>query len=302
MLKNINTHIVLIGLFTLLTFPTTAWAEVNGPDYWQTQESTVLLYQSPDPTAAPFLRIPAQTNGLENRGCIDVPTAMTPKERKTTQQTAWCQVSYQNHIGWVHKSTLRKTTPAFTPTFDCTRARHEIEQLICQEPELITLDAQMETVFAAALRAVKGLDTGTQSALNRLKAEQRGWIKGRNDCWKSLEQKIACTRHSYQHRIAWLQAKWALTQPQPTNRYACNDNPAHDIYLTHYATDTLPALTIEYGDRREIFIQRHTNEKTDTRYDARFGKYVILTDSEVRLKWDQFKPELECQFVEILRH
>jgi len=298
MLKNSNIYIILFNLFTLLAFPTTGRAEASGPDYWQTQEDTTsLLYQSPNPTAAPFLEIPAQTNGLENRGCIGVPTyatwaVMTPEERKAMDQKAWCQIAYQIHVGWVQKSALREGSP--TPTFDCTRTRHEIERLICQEADLITLDHQMETVFAGAVHAAKHLDSGAQSTLNRLKAEQRGWIKGRNDCWKSLEQKKNCTRQSYQHRIAWLQAKWMLTQSRPTKRYVCNNNPAHDIYLTHYASDTLPALTIEYGDRREIFVQSHTNTEAGTRYDARFGKYVILTDNTARYKWDQFKAELEC--------
>lgn len=41
------------------------------------------------------------------------------------------------------------------------------------------------------------------SEKKRLKAEQRGWVKGRNDCWKSGDQR-GCVKRSYDERIGEL--------------------------------------------------------------------------------------------------
>ena len=37
-----------------------------------------------------------------------------------------------------------------------------------------------------------------------LKAEQRGWIKGRNDCWKTSDQR-GCIKSAYEERISELE-------------------------------------------------------------------------------------------------
>jgi uncharacterized protein len=67
-------------------------------------------------------------------------------------------------------------TVAAAPSFDCRKVEAgSIEALICQDDELSSLDEKMAAVFAAA----------TKKASNEhppvLQAEQRGWIKGRND-------------------------------------------------------------------------------------------------------------------------
>jgi len=40
-----------------------------------------------------------------------------------------------------------------------------------------------------------------------LKAEQRGWIKGRDDCWKSDEMR-GCVKREYRYRIDALRDRW----------------------------------------------------------------------------------------------
>ncbi|MGD2000552.1 MAG: hypothetical protein PVJ00_08285 [Desulfobacterales bacterium] len=59
------------------------------------------------------------------------------------------------------------------PSFDCSKAAGSIEQMICKDDTLSPLDHKMAEVYAAA----------SQKAVNEhppvLKAEQRGWIKGR---------------------------------------------------------------------------------------------------------------------------
>jgi len=86
------------------------------------------------------------------------------------------------------------TANAAEPSFDCAKADHDIEQLICQDNELAALDRSLAELYSV-LR--KNLPAEEQKLL---KAEQRGWIKGRNDCWKS-DDKRACVKSEYEYRI-----------------------------------------------------------------------------------------------------
>ena len=91
------------------------------------------------------------------------------------------------------------------PSFDCAKAGPgSVEATICaDDQELPALDRKLADVYAQA----------TEKAVNeqppRLKAEQRGWIKGRNDCWKSDDLR-RCVADSYRLRIAELQARYRL--------------------------------------------------------------------------------------------
>ena len=79
------------------------------------------------------------------------------------------------------------------PTFDCAKAQGEVEQLVCSDPALAALDRKLDQVYKAA--AAKA--TGKLAA--RLRAEQRGWVKGRNECWKAKGIET------------WLTATWTRT-------------------------------------------------------------------------------------------
>ena len=65
------------------------------------------------------------------------------------------------------------------PAFDCAKAQGEVEQLICRDEGLAALDRQLDGVYKAA--QAKARDEVPKT----LVAEQRGWVKGRNDCWKT---------------------------------------------------------------------------------------------------------------------
>jgi uncharacterized protein len=88
------------------------------------------------------------------------------------------------------------TTTAFAakPSFNCSKATHEIEQLICSDAELAALDVSLNELYQAVLKNTPA------AAQKRLKSEQIGWSKGRNDCWKS-DDKRACTKGEYETRI-----------------------------------------------------------------------------------------------------
>ena len=63
------------------------------------------------------------------------------------------------------------------PAFFCTKARGQVEQLVCKDAALAALDRKLDEVFKAALAR------DNMPAI--LGAEQRGWIGGRNECWKA---------------------------------------------------------------------------------------------------------------------
>ncbi|MEI4484824.1 MliC family protein [Frigidibacter sp. MR17.14] len=78
------------------------------------------------------------------------------------------------------------------PSFDCAKAESAAEKAVCADPALAAMDRELARVYALA--AAKGDDSS-------LKAMQRGWIKGRDDCWKADDGVPACTRREYALRI-----------------------------------------------------------------------------------------------------
>ena len=86
------------------------------------------------------------------------------------------------------------TAQAAKPSFKCTKGMHEAEELICQDADLARLDNNLTRLYNTLL---KNTPKREQAAL---KAEQRGWVKGRNECWKAANKK-ACIRDEYNARI-----------------------------------------------------------------------------------------------------
>jgi uncharacterized protein len=139
------------------------------------------------------------------------------------------------------------------PTFDCAKASGEVEKLICSDAALAARDRQLATVYQAATAKARGPQAAT------LRSEQRGWVKGRNDCWKArgqptwitatwtVDSVAACVDAQYRLRTSELQAVWRLLPPKTVSQ-ACQGNPANEVVVNHFATD--PAtLRLERGDR-----------------------------------------------------
>jgi len=83
------------------------------------------------------------------------------------------------------------------PSFDCSKVKKEsCESIICSSDELMALDREMANAYRQAKTRAKKPD--------QLKAMQRGWIKGRNECWKE-EDKVSYMADLYRQRIAELE-------------------------------------------------------------------------------------------------
>ncbi|WP_220708937.1 lysozyme inhibitor LprI family protein [Citrobacter portucalensis] len=95
-----------------------------------------------------------------------------------------------------------KKSTSTGPSFSCAAvAKGSIEEIICHSPSLSEMDLALNGAYKQAL--VKSSNNPT------LKAEQRGWVKGRNECWKE-QDKSACIARNYNERMAELHSKWGV--------------------------------------------------------------------------------------------
>jgi uncharacterized protein YecT (DUF1311 family) len=62
------------------------------------------------------------------------------------------------------------------PSFDCRKARTDVEKQICGVPEYAALDRDIAILFAKAIKALPPAE------VNRLKTGQAKWLKERDDC------------------------------------------------------------------------------------------------------------------------
>lgn len=91
------------------------------------------------------------------------------------------------------------------PSFDCTLAKSSAEKAVCLNANLAGLDRETARLYKLAVNT-PGFDTGR---LNQLKAYQRGWIKGRDECWKASIGLEKCVAESYVTRIHELRRGYA---------------------------------------------------------------------------------------------
>jgi len=132
-----------------------------------------------------------------------------------------------------------------SPTFDCSKASGQVERLICKDDGLAALDRRMAEVYAKAMK------NWPANIAKEQRAYQRGWIKGRNDCWKADDLR-ACTELSYRTRIVELQIKSGqLMVPTPVG-YACTGGEDKPFLATFYQQTEPSSAVITYGDDQVI--------------------------------------------------
>jgi uncharacterized protein len=176
------------------------------------------------------------------------------------------------------------TACAEGPSFDCGKVEAgSIEEIVCKDKGLSALDRKLAEVYAAA----------TKKAVNEhppvLKAEQRGWIKGRNDCWKSKDRH-ACIEENYRLRIAELQARYRLVPAIGPVTWACDNDPKNEVIVTFFKTD--PATLIaERGDQVSLMYVQPSG--SGTRYQGRNESYWEH-QGEAVITWGYGAPEMRC--------
>jgi uncharacterized protein len=172
------------------------------------------------------------------------------------------------------------------PTFNCAKAQGEVEKLICSDGSLAALDRKLGSVYKAAAAKAQG------NLATRLREDQRGWVKGRNDCWKANGRETwitatwtvstvqGCVDAQYRLRTSELQSVWRLVPPK-TVAYSCRNNPANEVVANFFDTD--PAtIRLERGDRTKT-LWRVGNAAAGT-YE---GQNVSLQQrgNEIQIGW-----------------
>jgi uncharacterized protein len=172
---------------------------------------------------------------------------------------------------------------ATEPSFDCNKAEGTVEEMICRDVQLAGLDRKLAEVYAEAARQA------TNEHPPVLKAEQRGWIKGRNECWKSGDPR-ACTEGEYRHRIAELQARYRLVPEKGSFWFACDGDPRNEVVVTFFETDP-PTLIAERGDQMSLMFSQPA--ASGTKYQGR-NETFWEHRGEATIVWGYEAPEMHC--------
>ena len=172
------------------------------------------------------------------------------------------------------------------PAYDCAQARGSIEAMICADAELSALDRRMAKDYAAALK--KAVNEHPPA----LKAEQRGWIKGRNDCWKSAARR-ACIVEAYRVRSVELRTRYRLVPVVANVAFFCDGDPRNVVVVDFFQTDP-PCLIAERGDSVSLMLQQPAT--SGTRYQGR-NESFWEHQGAATVVWGYGAPEMRCQKV-----
>ncbi len=176
------------------------------------------------------------------------------------------------------------------PAFDCAKAVGEVQQLVCKDAELAAQDRALDGVYKQAL--AKARDAMPQA----LRTEQRGWIKGRDECWKTNNGSPAfltaswqattvrdCVLGNYRIRQSELQAVWGLVPAKGPVSYVCGASPADELVATFFQTD--PAtVRLERGDRSVLAWL--VPSASGSKYEGRNVELWTKGSQEAQLIWD----------------
>ncbi len=170
------------------------------------------------------------------------------------------------------------------PSFSCAKVVvGSIEEMVCKDSELSALDRELAGVYADAQK----------KAVNEhpplLKAEQRGWVKGRNDCWKSADIR-QCVADNYRLRIAELQARYRLLPGKGPFTYICDGDERNEVIVTFFDSKP-PTLEAERGDSVSLMYLQPA--ASGTRYQ---GRNEIFWEHQgiAAITWGYGEKEMQC--------
>lgn len=257
--------------------PTAAWLPERGPVLEPVDEP-------PDAFSADPYRRPSTPS---------VPTSLPPTEPALISSfSALGVLALASTSGTPDAPSIAPSVPAAPPPapgLRCAGARSEVEQLVCRDADLAALDRRLNQVYQSAMAKAQGRMAA------QLRGEQRGWIKGRNECWKAtVETWITaswtvrsvrdCVVAQYRLRTAELQALWQLL-PSRSVTYACQNQATNELVAQHYASD--PAtVRLSRGDRSALLWRLpDAYAKPDTELYEGANVSLRRQGTAVRLQW-----------------
>lgn len=170
------------------------------------------------------------------------------------------------------------------PSYSCANvAAGSIEAMICNDARLSVLDRKLAQVYGEALKIAATQQHPT------LRGEQRGWIKGRDECSKN-DAPRACVEDEYRRRIAELQAVYRLVPAIGPVTYVCDGNPVNEVVANYFATDP-PTLVAERGDRVSLMYQQPSG--SGTKYVGR-NETLWEHAGEAKITWGHGAAASSC--------
>jgi uncharacterized protein len=207
------------------------------------------------------------------RGVADLPSR---------DDDAWCR-----YVDRVVRGRRDPSRPR-GPSFSCDKVEAgSIEEMVCKDEALSALDRKLSDVYEAASRRAADEHPPV------LKAEQRGWVKGRDDCWKSDDRR-RCVEDEYRRRIAELQARYRLVPGDGPITFACDGDPRNEIVATFFRTDP-PTLIAERGD--DVSLMYLQPSASGSRYQGRNETFWEHA-GEATVTWGYGAPAMRCRKVQ----
>ncbi len=174
---------------------------------------------------------------------------------------------------------------ATSPSFVCDKARGQVEEHICKDAALAALDVKMKKVYEQALQNIPDSERST------MKAMQRGWIKGRNECWKGQDER-ACIEYAYKSRIVDLQVAGGLIEvPSPVG-FNCQHMADKPVTVVFYNQTDPASAMITVGDDQALAFSTRT--ASGARYD---GQNVSLWEHQGEASLEWFGTKMQCQAI-----
>ena len=113
--------------------------------------------------------------------------------------------------------------------------------MLCEDEELMKLDLYLDELYRAALKNFP------EEELPSLRAIQRGWISGRNDCWKNAHIR-RCVVDEYLTRLSELEVKTGyLIAPKAVN-FICAEENLLSAYF--YQTAVKPLAVLNFNQQQ----------------------------------------------------
>ena len=174
---------------------------------------------------------------------------------------------------------------AATPSFDCAKAAGAAETLICKDAALAALDNELAALYPKALANLSPEQLKTEKAM------QRGWIKGRNDCWKAKDLR-QCVEENYQQRITELQIKGGQLMVTTPVDYQCGNKVT--LSTNFYNDAKLPAAVINLseGDSQQQVLAYEVPSASGARYEGQNLSLFTKGDEASLERYGQ--PTLSC--------
>ena len=298
------------AVLVLLALPAPLTANADGPDYYRVvnvaPDDVLNIRASNSATSSKVGEIPHDGDGIRNMGCAGGLSyseweAATQADRDAAARRRWCQISYDGVTGWVAGRFLAEgRNPQANPSYDCTKASGSAEEDICNDPILAGLDLELARLYGLAANG----PNMTSERLSQLKATQRGWIKGRDACWKDRGGLTSCIADSYAMRIDQLRTEFLDARREDQDGLSLGpfayDCPGLNAGLSFVAINVDPGLaSLRWRETWITATAQRTGSGTNYQAEMADGLYGFWIKGDEAMLTRPGQPDLTCTLDDI---